>query len=62
MPCGGAGGVTTVCAMPNTKPVCDNAEMVKYILEKAANADAHVLPIGAVSVGENGESSPICRP
>ena len=50
-----AGGVTTVCAMPNTKPVCDNAETVKYILEKAANADAHVLPIGAVSVGENGE-------
>lgn len=29
-----AGGVTTVCAMPNTKPVCDNVETVKYILEK----------------------------
>ena len=30
-----AGGVTSVLAMPNTNPVTDNAETVKYILDKA---------------------------
>ena len=28
------GGFTTVCCMPNTKPVVDNVETVKYIIEK----------------------------
>ena len=30
-----AGGVTTVCTMPNTKPVTDCVEVVEEILEKA---------------------------
>ena len=37
-----AGGVTSLLAMPNTIPTTDNAETVKYILDKAKNADANV--------------------
>lgn len=50
-----AGGVTTLCAMPNTNPVCDNVETVKYIIEKAKTAKARVLPIAAITKGQKGE-------
>lgn len=50
-----AGGVTTLCAMPNTSPVCDTPEIVKYMLEKAKKAKARVLPIAAISKGQNGD-------
>lgn len=33
------GGFTTVCCMPNTKPVVDNVETVKYIIEKGEKRD-----------------------
>ncbi|MBS6367243.1 MAG: dihydroorotase [Clostridiales bacterium] len=50
-----AGGVTTVACMPNTRPVCDSPETVRYILDKAAQAGlCRVLPIGAVTMGEQG--------
>ena len=50
------GGVTTVCAMPNTSPVADNGEVVTRILDKAAKeALVHVLQVGAVTVGQKGE-------
>jgi dihydroorotase len=50
------GGFTTVAAMPNTLPVCDNAAIVQFIREKAKEAGhARVLPIGAVSKGQKGE-------
>ena len=32
-----AGGVTTVCCLANTNPVNDNAEVTRFILEKAAS-------------------------
>ena len=35
-----AGGVTSLLAMPNTKPTTDSAETVEYILNKSQNADA----------------------
>lgn len=50
-----AGGVTTLCAMPNTNPVCDSPETVKYIIDKAKSAMARVLPVAAVTKGQNGE-------
>lgn len=50
-----AGGVTTVAAMPNTSPGIDSAETVKYILEKAENADARVVPVGAITKGLSGK-------
>ena len=49
-----AGGVTTCCCMPNTLPVADNADVIKYITDKAKKAPVKVLPYGAVTVGQKG--------
>ena len=50
------GGVTTVCAMPNTKPVIDNGEKVAEVHKRAkAESPAHIIQIGAVTVGQKGE-------
>lgn len=50
-----AGGYTTVCPMPNTRPVTDCAEVVETVLEKAKKAGkVRVLPVGAVTVGQKG--------
>lgn len=51
-----AGGVTTLCAMPNTRPACDTPQTIAYILEKAANAKARVLPVAAITKGLRGET------
>ena len=52
-----AGGFTAVCAMPNTDPVTDNQAAVGFIVRQALRAKmARVYPIGAVSVGQKGES------
>jgi dihydroorotase len=51
-----AGGFTTICAMPNTKPVNDNASVTELVLARAAAAGlARVRPVGAISKGSNGE-------
>ncbi len=51
-----AGGFTGIACMPNTEPVNDHAGITEFILKKAAEAQrARVYPIGAVSVGSNGE-------
>ena len=49
-----AGGVTTCCCMPNTSPVADNPDVIKYIADKAKGAPIRVLPYGAVTVGQKG--------
>lgn len=46
-----AGGVTSLLAMPNTNPAVDNPETIKYILDKAKNADAHVYVVASVTEG-----------
>ena len=52
-----AGGVTQVCCMPNTDPVCDNAVVVKYIKTRASEVNlCKVHPIGAITRGEKGET------
>ncbi|MBC7791139.1 MAG: dihydroorotase [Anaerolineae bacterium] len=52
-----AGGFTAVCAMPNTDPVTDNQAAVGFIIRQASRAGgARVYPIGAVSVGQKGET------
>ncbi len=52
-----AGGFTAVCAMPNTSPVTDNQAAVGFIVRQAALANAsRVYPIGAISVGQNGQA------
>src|SRR5262249_38712787 len=51
-----AGGFTTVCCMPNTKPVNDNATVTSYIVDRARNhAVVNVFPIGAITKGSAGE-------
>ncbi len=49
-----AGGVTAVACMPNTSPVCDNAETIRYIVEKAKNAKIKVYPVGCITKGLEG--------
>ena len=50
------GGVTSVACMANTDPVVDNPEQIRYVKDKAAQANGvHVYPIAAVSLGMRGE-------
>src|SRR5579864_3411591 len=51
-----AGGFTSICCMPNTKPVNDSALVTSYIVERArAHAMVNVFPIGAITKGSAGE-------
>ncbi|MCR4567817.1 MAG: dihydroorotase [Pseudobutyrivibrio sp.] len=50
------GGVTTVLAMPNTKPVVDNPELVRYVHDKAKSVGlTRVLQVGSVTKGMEGK-------
>lgn len=50
------GGVTTVLAMPNTKPVMDDPSRVAYVKNKAKDyAKVNVLQVGAITKGMKGE-------
>lgn len=50
------GGVTTVCAMPNTKPPIDDGEKVADVHERAkAESPVNVIQIGAVTKGQMGQ-------
>jgi dihydroorotase len=51
-----AGGFTSVCAMPNTIPVNDNATVTSYIIDRARqHAVTNVFPIGAITRESAGE-------
>ena len=50
------GGVTTLVAMPNTRPATDCPEVVALVKEKAAHTGIHVYPAGAVTQGQKGEA------
>ena len=53
-----AGGVTTVCAMPNTKPVVDEPEILKYVQDTAKEkAVIRVEQVSAMTKGQEGEES-----
>jgi dihydroorotase len=50
------GGFTTVCCMPNTLPVNDNASVTEFIKRKASQEGyCTVFPIGAITKGQKGE-------
>jgi dihydroorotase len=50
------GGFTAICCMPNTRPVNDCASVTRFILDRAKTAaTVRVWPIGAASVGSQGE-------
>ena len=51
-----AGGFTSICCMPNTSPVNDNATVTRYIVDRARqNALVNVFPIGAITKDSAGE-------
>lgn len=53
---GARGGVTTLCAMPNTKPVIDSGEKVEDVHSRAKkDSPVNVIQIGAVTIGQQGE-------
>lgn len=50
-----AGGVTSLLAMPNTKPPMDSPEMVRDLLGRAKGADANVYTCACVTKRMEGE-------
>ncbi|CAK4826423.1 unnamed protein product [Aphanomyces euteiches] len=49
------GGFTTIACMPNTRPVIDTVETVKYVLDKAEQEGiVRVLPYGCITKNELG--------
>ena len=51
------GGFTDVATMPNTDPVTDNGAEVRYQIDRSRHAGlCHVRPIGALTVGEKGQT------
>ena len=51
------GGFTDVATMPNTDPVTDNGAEVRYQIDRSRHAGlCHIRPIGALTVGEKGET------
>ena len=51
-----AGGFTTICPMPNTKPTPDSAIILQEIIEKSKqDAVCNILPYSSVTKGEKGE-------
>lgn len=48
------GGYTTVICMANTKPVVDNTETLKYIMDKAKTAVIEVLQVASITKGMEG--------
>lgn len=50
------GGVTTMCAMPNTKPVTDTKEMIETLHQRVkTECPVHVIQLGAITKGQKGE-------
>ncbi len=50
-----AGGITAVCAMPNTEPACDSQEVVRFLKKRAEEQLVEVFPIAAVSKKREGK-------
>ena len=51
-----AGGFTSVCCMPNTKPPLDNEGQIEFILRQSERVGlANVYPIGAITKGREGK-------
>lgn len=48
------GGYTRVCTMPNTNPVIDTPELVKFIVDSSQELPIYIHPIGAITKGQKG--------
>jgi dihydroorotase len=51
-----AGGFTSVCAMPNTNPVNDSAEITAWMQAPERRPLVNVFPIAAATLGSKGEA------
>ena len=49
------GGYTRVCIMPNTDPVIDSPELIKYLKNKSEKLPVYLYPIGAITKGQKGK-------
>jgi dihydroorotase len=49
-----AGGITAVCAMPNTDPACDSQEVVRFLKKRAEEQLVELFPIAAVTKKREG--------
>ncbi len=50
------GGYGIICPMPNTKPVCDNVETLRFVQEQATKVGGvKVLPVCAMTKGLNSD-------
>ncbi|HIH20932.1 TPA: dihydroorotase [Candidatus Micrarchaeota archaeon] len=49
------GGIPTIVAMPNTKPVIDNPSAVDFVMRKAENLEVNLLQASAITIGLAGE-------
>ena len=52
-----AGGFVGCVSMPNTKPACDNAQVVKYQMERANVLNFNLFPAGTLTRSHTGVSS-----
>ncbi|MFQ5498168.1 MAG: dihydroorotase [Candidatus Zixiibacteriota bacterium] len=50
-----AGGFTSVCCMPNTTPRLDSQGSVKFVQDRAAESDARVYVVGAITKNIEGK-------
>jgi dihydroorotase len=51
-----AGGFTTLCCMPNTRPPLDNEGQIEFVIREAQRVGlANVFPIGAITKGRQGK-------
>lgn len=51
-----AGGFTSICCMPNTRPINDNSSITSFIVNRGrALGLANIFPIGAITAGSQGE-------
>ncbi len=51
-----AGGFTSVCSMPNTSPVVDSTEWVRWLKQPERGAVVNLFPIAAATSGSKGEA------
>ncbi|MBU1193845.1 MAG: dihydroorotase [Proteobacteria bacterium] len=52
-----SGGFTAVCCMPNTKPVNDNSQVTRFIINRAKELGlSKVYPAGAITAGSMGNT------
>jgi len=49
-----SGGYSKVCIMPDTNPIIDNPELIKFIINQSSTLPINIHPIGAITKRLNG--------